>query len=173
MGNTFKNFDLREASFSECERYRHLLIRKWDRKPTVITFCMLNPSTADHVQDDPTIRRCINFAKRESFGALHVVNLFGYRATNPAELRRIEDPEGPQNFDFVRAAMLAANLHQMPFVCAWGSQPIARENAARVYSVAEKIGLPLMCLGTSKGGYPKHPLYLAGDTPLTEWKPEA
>jgi hypothetical protein len=75
---------LREAEISEDGKYRYALMRMWDDKPLMM-FCMLNPSTADATKDDPTIRRCIGFAKDRGYGGIYVVNLMAYRATDPAE----------------------------------------------------------------------------------------
>lgn len=145
------------AVFSPCERYRYLLRREWGGPPTC-TFIMLNPSTADQWQDDPTIRRCIGFAKREGCGALTVLNIFAFRATDPKVMAAADDPIGPQNDDYLRAA-----LGQGPVVAAWGAHKMAEE---RGRDVAKMLGRDLLCLGTTKVGAPRHPLYVKRDAPL-------
>ena len=85
------------ATISECGLYRYSLTRVWDDVLPMCIFVMLNPSTADADIDDPTIRRCINFAKREGCGSLMVVNLFAYRATSPADMKAAVDPIGSGN----------------------------------------------------------------------------
>src|SRR5687767_8369822 len=84
----------RSARFSRCKRYRYALSRTWDaRLPTVLFICF-NPSKADAIEDDPTIRRCIGLARKLECGRLVVANLFAYRTTKPADLRRTERPVG-------------------------------------------------------------------------------
>jgi hypothetical protein len=146
------------AVISECGHYRYRLTRRWSDAPGSVTWIMLNPSTADASQDDPTIRRCIAFSKRWGCGSLTVCNLYAYRATNPAELWTVPDPVGPENNNHLIQA--GGDL----FVCAWG----ANAKPERAEAVLELIdGLaPVMCLGTTKGGAPRHPLYVAGETPL-------
>ena len=78
----------RTAFISPCERYRHALGRHWDNDKGFVLFIMLNPSTADAQQDDPTIRRCMDFAKRWGFGGIEACNLFDWRATDPKAVPR-------------------------------------------------------------------------------------
>lgn len=111
------------ATLSPCGLYRYALGRAWDPEPgefdsvrPTFSIIMLNPSTADHTLDDPTIRRCIHFAKQEGCGALLVRNLFAYRATNPKELRTVADPYGPLNERTLSLSLLFAMR-----VAAWGS----------------------------------------------------
>jgi len=150
------------AHFSECGRYRYWLTRQTGRPGGEVVFLMLNPSTADASEDDPTIRRCIGFAQREGFGSLLVLNLFALRATDPAELARANDPVGPHN-----DAVLAAHFAQdFPIVCAWGAHDLARTRWRDVRGACWDRVRPLLCLGTTRDGSPKHPLYLRADTPL-------
>lgn len=151
------------AVFSPCGNYRYLLTRKtkcplrWVRNAL---FIMLNPSTADATNDDPTIRRCIGFAEREGCTDLTVVNLFAFRATNPKDLLKCSDPVGPLNDHFLAEQI---EKHRTGIiVAAWGSHPLAKERAEEV---AGSLG-PFVCLGKTKNGSPKHPLYLKGDSPL-------
>lgn len=158
---------LRGALLSPCGTYRYTLDRIWDPSLPGAVFIMLNPSTADAAVDDPTIRRCVSFAQREKCGSLTVVNLFGLRSTDPRELSRHPDPLGPENdFHLLRV------LHEQParVIAAWGSHPFAR---ARARAVAELLApelanlkLRLTCLGTTKDGHPRHPLYVRNDAPL-------
>jgi hypothetical protein len=153
------------AVISACGRYRYLLTRTWDAALPVLVFCMLNPSTADASEDDPTIRRCIGFARREGCGGIAVVNLFAWRATDPDKLPILDsDKAGPENAEHVartikgRRVVVAYGAHfsAHPFVVL-PFLDLLREHAASVH-----------CLGTTKKGAPKHPLYLRGDTPLQE-----
>lgn len=150
-----------DAMVSPCGRYRYALNRVWDdafTRKTPFVVIGLNPSTADATTDDPTIRRCVSFAKREDCGRLVMLNLFAWRATNPAELARAEDPVGPENDSFLDAEL----LDKAVVVAAWGAHPFAVKRAAEV---ADRFP-DLLCFGTTKAGHPKHPLYLRADTPL-------
>jgi hypothetical protein len=159
-----------EAVFSTCGEYRYILTRRnlktsvrWV-KPAL--FIMLNPSTADAINNDPTIRRCISFAENAGCTSLVVVNLFALRATNPKELKKHKDPIGPEN-DFFIEKMI--RMHKRNFgivVAAWGANPVAKE---RGRALIEKYG-PFLCLGVTKNGNPKHPLYVKADQPLVEIK---
>lgn len=152
----------KSAIISECGRYRYRLDRVWAPGP-LCTFVMLNPSTADAQEDDPTIRRCMGFAKREACGGLVVVNLFAFRATNPETLRTVLDPVGRENDYHIALALLETDG---PVVGAWGS------NAPdwRVRDVGYLFLQSLLCLGVTRNGNPRHPLYIRGDEPLVPWK---
>lgn len=156
--------DIRGARLSEDGKYRYKLWRQWGKRP-LLGFVMLNPSTADELEDDPTIRRCIGFAKREGFGGIYVGNLFAWRATDPAELSQVNDPYGPDNFKTLYR--MSALLPKIVF--AWGAHPLASKAWYR-QKMAFAPGLnpqaALYCLGTTKNGNPRHPLYLAASTKL-------
>lgn len=150
------------AILSECGTYRYRLSRKWSAGPTCL-FVMLNPSTADADQDDPTIRRCIGFAKREGCGGLEVVNLMAYRATNPKDLPSDRSAVGPDNADHV---FTAASEVDGPIIAAWGAQKAAKRYAAQFLHGFEMREIPLRCLGLTKLGQPRHPLMVRADQPL-------
>lgn len=151
----------RHATISGCGRYRYQLWRKWGCGSPLL-FIMLNPSTADGHVDDATIRRCVKFAHAHGFGELEVVNLYAYRATDPAELRRVADPVGPENDEHIReAAERAAAV-----CCAWGARPDALERVQQVMPILFGLGVEPQCLRITRSGYPQHPLYLPGDCRL-------
>ena len=154
------------ATFSHDRVYRYSLSRRWWHG-RVAAFIMLNPSTADATADDPTIRRCIHFAKREGCGALLVVNLFAYRATDPQAMRRADDPVGPAN-DVVLRQLLepGAGPAVAPVVAAWGTHGSFTTRAQVVTDRLLQAGVQLHCLGVTSTGQPRHPLYVHGDTPL-------
>lgn len=142
--------------------YRYRLDRVFaDIGPPPLVFCMLNPSKAGAENNDPTIRRCIGFAKREGSRGLIVVNLYAYRSTDPDILWKSFNPVGPDNYIHLQqVSRLAGRV-----ICAWGTkaQPeIANTNI----SIFKSMGANLMCLGVNKDGSPKHPLYVKGDQPL-------
>lgn len=146
----------KSAELSECGAYRYELVRLWERG-RVVTWCMLNPSTADSSVDDPTIRKCVGFAKRWGYGGIRVVNLFALRATDPAALTRHVDPIGPRNERILRD--LSGDV-----VAAWGSRVPKEPWARRVVSVARERST--WCLGTTRNGEPRHPLMLSYSTQL-------
>ena len=121
---------------------------------------MLNPSTADAVRDDPTIRRCIGFARAWGYRRLVVTNLFGLRATLPAALRRAADPVGPRNNQYVMRAARGADR----IVCAWGVHGALGNRAAEVLTLLG--GFHVEHLGLTRHGHPRHPLYVPASTPL-------
>lgn len=155
-----------DATISPCGTYRYDLTRRWGDGPTA-TWVMLNPSTADASTDDPTIRRCIGFSKREGCGGLRVVNLYALRATDPAELVRHPDPHGPDNPAMLIDTARAARRGEL-VVVAWGSHPMAVRGASEVGGPLATAGA--VCLGRTKAGHPRHPLYVKGDQPLEPWE---
>lgn len=150
-------------------RYRYILRRSWYGSPLQCTWIMLNPSTADDVMDDPTIRRCMAFSKSWGYGNMLVVNLFALRATDPKALREDSDPVGSEN----DAAIAEAVLGSAAVICAWGSHAYAARRANAVLEVlrhtkGSAAARPL-CLGTTKDGSPRHPLYVKAGTPLVSY----
>jgi hypothetical protein len=152
------------ARFSPCGRYRYTLERTWDAVQCPVDrliFVMLNPSTADADQDDPTIRRCIGFARAWGYSGLVVLNLFALRSTNPALLKHADDPVGPQN-DQVLAEYFASEAR---IVVAWGAHGQVNERSKAVRLLLNQHHrFNTWCLGRTAAGEPKHPLYLAADT---------
>ncbi len=147
---------LKDAIFSPCKRYRYMLERSWSaqtsRKSTV-AFIGLNPSTADATTDDPTIRKCIAFAQAWQFKKLLMVNLFGWRATNPNELLQATNPVGRQNDQYLDEAVLRSAL----VVACWGEFGTIK---SRSKNLRARYPRRLMCLRTNQSGEPTHPLYL-------------
>lgn len=139
-----------------------------------LIFVMLNPSTADETQDDPTIRRLRGFAARENRAEFRVLNLYAARATDPKRLREFADPVGPENMDMFRREFQYAR-HA---VAAWGSFKSGLQHNLAPTAVFAKIDSTLrgegivikwLCLGTTKDGAPRHPLYVKADAPLVKW----
>lgn len=172
------------AIISSDERYRYRLWREWRGaashenwewfgakdgagaelgEPKSCLFIMLNPSTADGEADDPTIRRCVAFAKSWKFDRLEVVNLFAYRATSPRDLLALnhdDDPAGVDNQRHVEMAAARAGL----IVCAWGAHgPHIGQDETMLGWL---YGRPCFALGFTADGQPRHPLYLRSDAPL-------
>jgi hypothetical protein len=147
------------AWISDCERYRYALWRRWDESRRYLPIVMLNPSTADASKDDPTIRRCVGFAKRDGFGGVIVVNLFAWRATDPKALPAGLEAVGPLN-----ESALAAVTKGRDVLCAWGAH--AEQRATFVRGALESRDSRLLCLGKTASGAPRHPLYVKGDQPM-------
>ena len=153
----------RTAAFSDCGLYRYSLTRRWADGPRAL-FVMLNPSTADATADDPTIRRCISFARREGCGAIEVVNCYALRSTSPAALRMSAiDIVGPHN----RQAVEAALQYAARVICAWGAHPVESSPVPALLAEADR-----WCLGVTADGSPRHPLYVRADAPLLRWPVE-
>jgi hypothetical protein len=141
-------------------KYRYLLWRAWGLLWPRCLFIMCNPSVADAERDDPTIRRCIGFAKKWGMHGIEVVNLFAYRATEPDKLLQVDDPVGPQNDAHLIGATARAGL----VVAAWGWHGTHR---GRDGEVARLLAWShLQCLGKTKNGHPRHPLYVRADAVL-------
>ena len=121
-------------------------------------FVMLNPSTADAEEDDPTIRRCIGFAGNMGYGGIEVVNLFAYRATNPKALADARDPVGPENDEAILEAMKGTGI----VVCAWGALHFdgLADRVGEVLALLKRANLVTACLALTQDGEPRHPLYL-------------
>jgi hypothetical protein len=152
------------ATLSACGLYRYRLWRRWGNGRHM-TWLMLNPSTADAEADDPTIRKCVGFARRWGYEAIEVVNLFAWRATDPAALRLVDDPVGSENNAHIEEAARTAPL----MVAAWGAGAGApysgiRARAEDVFVLLARRNL--RCLGRAENGAPRHPLMLKYATPL-------
>ena len=154
------------AIISPCQMYRYRLDRatRGDGQ-RVMTFVMLNPSTADAATDDPTIRRCCGFATASNCGRLVVVNLFAFRATKPADLKRAADPIGPDNDEHILRAAAEATV----LICAWGAHGGFRDRGRRVRWWLDEHRLPLFNLGLTREGHPRHPLFVRADQAPILW----
>ena len=153
----------RSAAISPCGQYRWWLRREWHGgNGQVLCFICLNPSTADATIDDPTIRRCMRFAQDWGYSALSVRNLFAFRATSPHALLTGADPIGPSG-----DAELLAGLTADRVVVAWGaSVPFNRDKTVLALFATHFPQKELWCLGRTKGGMPRHPLYVRASQPL-------
>ena len=139
------------AAFSPCRRYRYALWRSWDDGLPRVMFVGLNPSTADESTDDPTLRRCMRFARDWGYGGVCTANLFALRATDPKLMLSVDEPIGPDNDTWLQRLASEAAL----VIAAWGNHGahLGRSRAVRVL-------LPrLHCLAVNRSGEPAHPLY--------------
>lgn len=157
------------AVISPCGLFRYRLERQVSEAATTVALIGVNPSTADAEEDDQTIRKDIGFARIHGWGRIIKGNLFAYRATDIADLRKAVDPYGPENDRHLAEIIYDADL----VVACWG--PVAklpshlRRRYMEVARISDRFGKRLMCLGTAKDGQPRHTLMLPYDTPLTYW----
>ena len=153
------------ATFSADRVHRYLLTRTWDASLPSVNFLMLNPSTADAFQLDPTNRRCVGFAQAWGYGSMVTTNIFAYRSTNPAGLRTAADAVGPENDDTILSAAKSADL----VIAAWGTRGELQGRGTAVREMLGEADVALHALRLTKAGHPGHPLYVLGDTVPTLW----
>jgi len=145
------------AILSPCGLYRYSLSRVWDERLPLVCWVMLNPSTADADRDDPTIRRCVGFARDWGAGGIVVTNLFAFRATDPRELFRAKGPVGPDNDRHI-----AESSGGRRTLAAWGAHGGYLGRDLEVLRLLGALGCRVECLGLTKKGLPRHPLYVSG-----------
>lgn len=153
----------RSAVFSPDGQYRYRLSRRWG-PGAALPFILLNPSTAGAELDDPTVRRCIGFARQLGFNALELVNLFAFRSTDPKSLRRAGYPIGQENDAHLEAVCRGAPMA----ICGWGANARILVRPEVVLAMLKAWECRPMALQINAGGVPAHPLYLAYGRPLLE-----
>lgn len=148
--------------------YRYCLVRRWTERvqdDDTVLWVMLNPSTADATTDDNTIRKITKFSKAWGYGSLAVVNLFALRSRHPEALVDADDPIGPDNMTWINNWMTVANQT----VAAWGAS-FPKELWPHVKSIGERLrDANAQCLGLTRNGHPRHPLYLSDTTKLMSY----
>lgn len=158
---------IKTATISDCGKYRYKLSRVWDESKPKMAFVMLNPSTADANEDDPTIRKCIGFARRWGYGGFVVVNLFAYRTTFPIHLFMARksgvDVVGPDNAKAIQEAIQEASY----VIAAWGRNGGPTLEA---FNVSKMMPEGTQAITTGKEGHPSHPLMLSYDLVPKDWK---
>ena len=145
------------AVFSEDRVYRYSLFRRWKPDcPTsrMVAFCGLNCSTADERADDPTVRRCVRFAKSLGYDGMVMLNLFAFRATDPKVMKRQSDPIGPLNNDAIFQVVSRCNNK---LICCWGNHGAFRRRSDEVTYLLNQV--ELLAFKITKTGQPIHPLY--------------
>ncbi len=150
------------ATFDPSRIYRYTLLRVWRVDLPRLAFIMLNPSTADEQILDPTIRRCIGYARAWGYGSLEVGNLFAFRSTSPYQLYNIPDPIGPENDGYLKEIVSRAKL----VIAAWGNHGVIKDRSnvvARMFP-----GMKVLALTKTKG-QPAHPLYLPLHIQPQDW----
>ncbi len=151
---------VKSAIIDKSKKYRYFLERRWGLDAeNVINFILLNPSTADATSDDPTVKACIEFAKRWKFDGIMITNLFAFRATDPAKMKSCQSPHGFQNDKFIKSVAKKSKM----VVVAWGNHGTHCARDKEVLKILRAINQPF-CLGITKSGNPKHPLYIKRTT---------
>ncbi len=151
----------KSAIFDETKKYRYVLSRQWGNNKNFVNFILLNPSTADENIDDPTIKACIKFASKWKYASklkydgIWVTNLFAFRATKPSDLKQCSCPIGKQNNQYLKKYSTESKM----VVIAWGNHGNFLNRDKEVIKILSKIK-NLHYLDITKGGNPKHPLYI-------------
>lgn len=157
---------IRTATISEDGVYRYTLERVWDDAKPRVAWVGLNPSKADHRIDDPSCRRMMDFGDRWGFGSICIMNLFAFRATDPVDLEAsICDVVGPENDKHLSTLGQRCSI----VMVAWGTHELAATRIPAVWAILKQIKSPKCCLGVTKNGSPRHPLYVRGDTKVLQW----
>ena len=165
MGDWFES----TCKFSECKTYRYALRRTFANitrrsHAKYVAWIMLNPSTADESNNDPTIERCERYARRWGYDGIIIANLFALRSTDPKALYEHPDPIGPDNDLYIHSAALASDL----LIAEWGVHSKLKKREETVLSLLRHDNL--YALKVTKGGHPSHPLYLRSDLKPTLWR---
>jgi hypothetical protein len=158
----------RSAVLSDCKTYRYALWRQFGESERCAAFIMLNPSTADAETDDPTIRRCVDFAASWGCGRLLVLNLFAVRATSPKDMKAHTAPVGPENKSWFERLL---PKHDGPVICAWGGHGGHRSQNQIVLGWLKDLKIEPVSLGMTRDGQPRHPLFLPKHTPPVQFLP--
>jgi hypothetical protein len=154
----------RGATFDTTRQYRYSLWRTWEDRGNRVAFVLLNPSQANEVENDPTIRRCIGFAKDWGYGSVEIVNLFAHCATKVQTLKKARDLIGSENDSYIRQAAERASL----IICAWGNWGYLKGRNLEVQSLLQEFDSG--CLGLTRRGHPRHPLYLPKQTAIVRYE---
>ena len=150
------------AEFSECGRYRYLLQRQWGDE-AICLFVGLNPSTATADSDDATVRKCVALARTWGFSGMTMANLFAVRCRYPQILSTHQDPVGPDNDRFLLPAVKQAHT----VVAMWGNHGLkSYGQSARRDQYILSLRDDWQCIGITKHGAPRHPLYVASSSSL-------
>jgi len=150
------------AAFSRCRQYRYALWRTWNNTQKQVLFICLNPSTADDKNDDPTLIRCINYAKFWGYGGVCIANLFAFKATKPADLLASDSPIGSRNNHWLKKLANQSDL----CVAAWGNHGRYLNRSAKVQELIPNLHY----LKITKLGEPAHPLYLKALLTPQQWQ---
>ena len=164
-----------DARFSKCGTWRYWLMREWepDNYKGKVIFIMCNPSTADHRVNDPTVAKCVRYAKDWGFGGLFVLNIFALKSTDPKLLYTHENPVGDENDEHIRETIELNALRDLPgslrVICAWGTHGALKNRGKQVKNMLDEMGIRAHALKLTKDGHPQHPLYIPKDQQPFWW----
>lgn len=169
------------AVFSDCRRYRYRLWRFWDSSLPRICFVLLNPSTADEIENDPTVERQVRRVKQwGGFGGVEIVNAYAFRSTNPEILYDVIDPVGSSNDDWIISAASWAHSSGGFVVCGWGKHAAAILDRSgkpprhrQLLKLFTEHKIPISAFGLNADGTPRHPLYISYDSEPFRWEASA
>lgn len=153
----------KDAVLDKTRKYRYLLKRQWGDSSNFVNFILLNPSTANEIVDDPTVKACISFAKRWGYDGLYITNLFAYRTKSPKELKKADSPIGEENDKYLSKHAKKSDL----VVAAWGNHGKFAGRNLEVLKIIKDT--PIHCLGTTKLEEPRHPLYVRREQLAKKW----
>lgn len=158
-----------KAIFSACLQYRYELRRVWDTRLPPLVMILLNPSTATEIENDPTITRCIQRARSIGRGSLIVLNAFAFRATEPDDMMATSKPVGPENDAFIYRGLSECQRAEGTAVIGWGAHGAWKGRDRQIIEMGRQLRMPLYCLGFTKAGQPRHPLYVLAKEELTAY----
>lgn len=147
------------AEISECGNYRNWLLVRWDETHALAAVVGLNPSKADTKRDDPTCRKCVNWARRNNYGGLLMLNAYPFRATKPRDMMAAADPFGKQSTTAL--VKLVSNGDVAVVIAAWGGGAKHLGRGEAVKNAICEAGYDLHCFGINKDGSPLHPCYVS------------
>ncbi len=150
------------ADFSKCRKYRYTLWRIWNLNKPKVMFIGLNPSTADEINNDPTVTRCINYSKLWGYGGMYMMNIFAFRTTYPSELKKSTNPIGIDNDYWIKKVSKSVDK----CIGAWGNDGDFLDRSKEIIKLIPQ----LYCLKINNSGEPSHPLYLKSTLKPTLYK---
>jgi len=158
------------ATVSACGTYRYHLWRSWDENRPHLTFLMLNPSTADALSDDPTLRRISKISREFGYGGVDVLNLYAFRSPHPSILAKAKSPHGPHQTHYLSQQIIKLQNTQTPLVLAWGNHAKTADTQDILHRLTQ-AEITLTTLGLTKQHQPMHPLFSPTPPKLYPYQP--
>lgn len=159
----------RIAVFDLERLYRYFLSIVWAADLPVLVAMLLNPSTADHLINDPTVARMIERARRLGFGGVIILNAFAWRETDRLKMLKVADPVGELNDAYILETLLQAKAKGWQVMVGWGNEGGHNGRSARVARLLKRADVQAVCLRYCDNGEPGHPLYIGYSEPFKPW----